>query len=149
MGRTGIVYRDKTVKDTTVEQGMTVEIIASREQCDSGILFFGYGVLEPGSHTQPHVHDNCEIAWFLEEGRALWAMGSADTGDVTLVECAQSNAGYVAPGELHMLFNPSDSERAVFLMAYVGVNNAEDARGRLVALPDSLRTLIADRGFAL
>ena len=78
MGRTGIIRRDTTVKDTTVEEGMTVEIIASREQCDSGILFYGYGVLEPGGHTQPHVHDNCEIAWFLEEGSALWAMGSVE-----------------------------------------------------------------------
>ena len=149
MGQSGIIDRSATAKDATVEQGMAVEILASREQCDSGIIFYGYGVLEPGGHTQPHVHDNCEIAWFLEEGNALWAMGSVETADVALVECAQTNAGYVAPGELHMLFNPSDSQRAVFLMAYVGVNNAEEARGRSVALPESLRKIIADHGFTL
>jgi oxalate decarboxylase/phosphoglucose isomerase-like protein (cupin superfamily) len=149
MGRTGIIDRDMTVKDTTIEKGMTAEIIASDEQCESNILFYVYGVLEPGTHTEPHVHDNCEIAWFLEEGEALWAMGSVEDADVDLAECEQSNAGYVAPGELHMLLNPSNSERAVFLMAYVGINNAEAARGRPVALPDKLKALIEQRGFSL
>lgn len=146
MGHTGIIDRNTTVKDSSVEEGMLVEIICSREQCDSNILFYGYGVLEPGGRTEPHVHDNCEIAWFLEEGSALWAMGSVEDGDVALVECVESNAGYVAPGELHMLANPSESERAVFLMAYVGINNAEEARGRPVALPESLLASLAERG---
>jgi oxalate decarboxylase/phosphoglucose isomerase-like protein (cupin superfamily) len=149
MGQSGIIDRNTTVKDTTVEEGMTVEIIASRQQCDSNIIFYGYGVLEPGARTKPHIHDNCEIAWFLEEGRALWAMGSPENGDVALVECEQTNAGYVAPGELHMFFNPSDHHRAVLLMAYVGINTADDARGRTVALPESLQKAIAERGFAV
>ena len=47
---------------------MEVEIIASKEQCGSEILFYGIGVLEPSAHTGLHVHDDVEIAWFMLEG---------------------------------------------------------------------------------
>ena len=148
MGQSGIIDRSKTVKDPQVEEGMDAEIIASKEQCGTDILFYVYGVLEPGARTVPHVHDNCEIAWFLEEGTALWAMGSVESDDVDLVLCEQTNAGYVAPGELHWLLNPGDS-RAVYLMAYVGVNNADDAHGRQVEVPEQLRSLLAERGITV
>lgn len=148
MGQSGIIDRSKTAKDSHVEEGMDSEIIASVEQCDSDILFYVYGVLEPGARTSPHVHDNCEIAWFLEEGEALWAMGSADGKDVDVRKCETMNAGYVAPGELHWLLNPGDT-RAVFLMAYVGVNNAKDAHGRTVAVPERLRELLAEHNVSV
>ena len=145
MGVTGIIDRDSTVRDRTVEQGMEVEIIASQEQCGSEILFYGIGVLQPGANTGLHVHDDIEIAWFMLEGETFCVMGSLDEADYAVEECRKNSAGYVAPGELHLQVNRSSSEPAVILMAYVGTNSAQGARGRSVEMPDELRALLDDR----
>lgn len=149
MGVTGVVDRDNTVKDRNVEQGMEVEIIASAEQCGSEDLFYGIGILDPGAHTGLHVHDGIEIAWFMLEGDTYCVMGSIDDSDYAVEECHRNSAGYVAPGELHLQVNRSDTERAVILMAYVGTNSASGARGRDLEMPDALRDLLASRGIAL
>jgi uncharacterized RmlC-like cupin family protein len=149
MGVTGVVDRSKTVRDRTVEQGMEVEIIASAEQCGSKILFYGIGVLDPGAHTGLHVHDDIEIAWFMLEGETYCVMGSFEEGDYAVEECHRNSAGYVAPGELHLQVNRSDSEPAVILMAYVGTNTADGARGRFVEMPEPLQGLLDARGITL
>lgn len=128
---------------------MEVEIIASGEQCGSEILFYGIGVLDPGANTGLHVHDEIEIAWFMLEGDTYCVMGSIDEGDYAIEECRKNSAGYVAPGELHLVVNRSDDSRAVILMAYVGTNSAQGARGRFVEMPDELRGLLEDRGVDL
>jgi uncharacterized RmlC-like cupin family protein len=149
MGVTGVINRDRTVKDCSVEKGMSSEIIASRDECGSAILFYTYSVLEPGARTEPHVHDNCEIAWYLLKGRTLCAIGSIEDDDYELALCEQGTGGYVAPGELHMQWNVSDSDKAVLAMAYVGVNNSEDARGRAITATEALRGCFAERGLTL
>jgi uncharacterized RmlC-like cupin family protein len=149
MGVTGVVDREKTVKDRTVEHGMEVEIIASAEQCGSENLFYGIGVLEPGAHTGLHVHDGIEIAWFMLEGDTFCVMGSLEEGDYAIEQCHRNSAGYVAPGELHLQVNRSDTEPAVILMAYVGTNSAAGAKGRFVDMPEPLRELLASNGVEL
>ena len=149
MGVTGVIDRGETVRDRSVEQGMEVEIIASDEQCGSEVLFYGIGTLDPGANTGLHVHEDIEIAWFMLEGDTYCVMGSFEEGDFAIEECHRNSAGYVAPGELHLQVNRSSSEPAVILMAYVGTNNAEGARGRSVELPEVLRTLLEAKGIAL
>ena len=149
MGVTGVIDRSTTVRDRTVEQGMEVEIIASGEQCGSEILFYGIGVLDPGAHTGLHVHDEIEIAWFMLEGETFCVMGSLEEDDYEIEECHRNSAGYVAPGELHLQVNRSDTEPAVILMAYVGTNTAAGARGRPVEMPEALQDLLETRGIAL
>ena len=128
---------------------MEVEVIASGEQCGSEILFYVIGVLEPGANTGLHLHDDIEIAWFMLEGDTYCVMGSIDEGDFAIEECRKNSAGYVAPGEVHLQVNRSDTKPAVILMAYVGTNSIEGARGRFVEMPDELRRLLADRGIDL
>jgi uncharacterized RmlC-like cupin family protein len=142
MGTTGVIDRTSTVKDDSVEDGMEVEIIASKEQCGSEILFYCVGVLKPGASTGVHVHDDIEIAWFMLRGHTYCVMGSIEEDEFALEECGTNSAGYVAPGELHLQINRSDTEDAAILMAYVGTNSAAGARGRLVEAPLSLRRLL-------
>jgi uncharacterized RmlC-like cupin family protein len=149
MGVTGVIDRTATVKDRTVERGMECEIIASEQQCGSKILFYVIGVLEPGQHTGVHVHDDVEIAWFMLEGSTFCVMGSFDDGDFAVEECSANSAGYVAPGELHLQVNRSDTERAVILMAYVGTNTAEGARGREMEIPAELQQVLDERSIDL
>jgi uncharacterized RmlC-like cupin family protein len=149
MGVTGVIDRSSTVKDRDVEQGMEVEVIASAEQCGSETLFYVIGVLDPGAHTGIHVHDGLEIAWFMLEGETYCVMGSLDEDDYAVEECHRNSAGYVAPGELHLQVNRSESNPAVILMAYVGTNTAEGARGREVGMPEKLRSLLDEHGISL
>ncbi|MGH8914729.1 MAG: hypothetical protein ACRDZM_09480 [Acidimicrobiia bacterium] len=149
MGVTGVIDRDKTVKDRTVEQGMEVEIIASAAQCGSENLFYGIGVLDPGAHTGLHVHDGIEIAWFMLAGETYCVMGSLEDGDYGIEECHRNSAGYVASGEIHLQVNRSDTEPAVILMAYVGTNTAPGAQGRLVEMPEVLQGLLEAKGITL
>lgn len=149
MGVTGVIDRTKTVKDRKVEQGMECEIIASEQECGSKVLFYVVGVLEPGQHTGVHVHDDIEIAWFMLEGSTYCVMGSFDDDDFAVEECTANSAGYVAPGELHLQVNRSDTDRAVILMAYVGTNNADDARGRELEIPASLQAVLDGKSIDL
>ena len=149
MGVTGVVDRTETVKDRSVERGMECEIIASEQQCGSKILFYVIGVLEPGEHTGVHVHDDIEIAWFMLEGSTFCVMGSFEDDEFAVEECSANSAGYVAPGELHLQVNRSDSERAVILMAYVGTNTAEGARGREMEIPAALQKILDGRSIDL
>jgi uncharacterized RmlC-like cupin family protein len=149
MGVTGVIDRSSTVKDRTLEHGMEVEIIASRDQCGSENLFYGIGVLDPLANTGLHVHDGIEIAWFMLEGDTYCVMGSFEESDFAIEECHRNSAGYVAPGELHLQVNRSETEPAVILMAYVGTNSADGARGRSVELPEVLQELLAERGVDL
>ena len=149
MGVTGVIDRTTTVRDHTVEQGMEVEIIASKEQCGSEILFYGIGVLEPGAHTGLHVHDDIEIAWFILEGDTYWVMGNPDDDDYAVEECRQNSAGYVAPGELHCIVNRSETTPAMVLMAYVGVNTASAAKGRFVDPSPVFLDFLAASGISL
>jgi uncharacterized RmlC-like cupin family protein len=149
MGVTGVIDRSATVKDRTVEQGMEVEIIASGDQCGSESLFYVIGVLEPGENTGLHVHDDLEIAWFMLEGETYCVMGSLGEGDYAIEECHRNSAGYVAPGELHLQVNRSDTQPAVILMAYVGTNSATGARGRAIEMPEKLEKLLNSEGIQL
>ena len=149
MGVTGVIDRTTTIRDRTVEQGMEVEIIASKEECGSELLFYGVGVLAPSAHTGIHVHDDVEIAWFMLEGDTYWVMGRPEDDDYAMEECRQNSAGYVAPGELHCLVNKSETEPAVVLMAYVGVNTASAAKGRSIDPSPVLLDLLASRGIVL
>jgi uncharacterized RmlC-like cupin family protein len=149
MGVTGVIDRDKTVKDRMVEHGMEVEIIASAEECGSENLFYGIGVLEPGAHTRLHVHDGIEIAWFMLGGETYCVMGSLEEDDYAVEKCHRNSAGYVAPGELHLQVNRSDTDPAVILMAYVGTNTAEGARGREVEMPERLKSMLDEQGISL
>ncbi len=149
MGVTGVIDRTTTVRDRTVEQGMEVEIIASKEQCGSEVLFYGIGVLEPAAHTGLHVHDDVEIAWFMLEGDIYWVMGHPEDDDYAVEECHQNSAGYVAPGELHCIVNRSETAPAVMLMAYVGVNTASAAKGRFIDPPPALLDFLAAKGISL
>ena len=149
MGVTGVIDRSTTARDRTIEQGMEVEIIASLEQCGSEVLFYGIGVLEPLAHTGLHVHDNIEIAWFMLEGDTSWVMGNLEDDDYAVEECHRNSAGYVAPGELHCVVNRSETAPAVLLMAYVGINTASAAKGRLIDPPPALRDFLAASGVSL
>jgi uncharacterized RmlC-like cupin family protein len=149
VGVTGVIDRSTTIRDRTVELGMEVEIIASKEQCGSELLFYGVGVLAPSCHTGIHVHDDVEIAWFMLEGDTYWVMGDPEDDDYAIEECHQNSAGYVAPGELHCLVNRSETERAVVLMAYVGVNTASAAKGRSIDPSRVLLDVLEGQGIAL
>jgi uncharacterized RmlC-like cupin family protein len=149
MGVTGVIDRSSTVRDRTVEHGMELEIIASAEQCGSEVLFYTVGVLDPGAHTGVHVHDDLEIAWFMLEGETYCVMGSFEDGEFAAEVCHRNSAGYVAPGELHLHVNRSDTNRAVILMAYVGTNTAVGARGRFVKMPEALHQLLNAEGIDL
>jgi uncharacterized RmlC-like cupin family protein len=146
MGVTGVIDRDTTVRSRSVEQGMEVEIIASKEQCGSEILFYVIGTLDPGANTGLHVHDDLEIAWFMLEGETYCVMGVPEDDDYAIEECQKNSAGYVAPGELHVQANRSETDKAVILMAYVGINDAEDAKGRDIEASETLRALLEDKG---
>jgi uncharacterized RmlC-like cupin family protein len=149
MGVTGVIDRSATVKDRTVERGMEVEIIASGDQCGSESLFYVIGVLEPGENTGLHVHDDLEIAWFMLEGETYCVMGSVEEDDYAIEVCHRNSAGYVAPGELHLQVNRSDTQPAVILMAYVGTNSAAGARGRAIEMPEKLERLLTSEGIHL
>jgi uncharacterized RmlC-like cupin family protein len=146
MGVTGVIDRDATVHSRDVERGMDVEIIASEDQCGSNILFYVIGTLDPGGNTGMHVHDELEIAWFMLEGETYCVLGAPDEDDYAIEECKKNSAGYVAPGELHLQVNRSSTEKAVILMAYVGTDNAEGAKGRSVELSSTLKALLDDKG---
>jgi uncharacterized RmlC-like cupin family protein len=149
MGVTGVIDRTTTIKDRSVERGMECEIIASEQQCGSKSLFYVVGVLDPGQHTGIHVHDDVEIAWFMLEGSTFCVMGSFDEDDFVIEECEANSAGYVAPGELHLHVNRSESDKAVILMAYVGTNTVEGARGRELEVPAALQGVLATKSIEL
>ena len=83
------------------------------------------------------------------EGDVQWVMGHPEDEDYAVEECHQNSAGYVAPGELHCLVNQNDSKPAVVLMAYVGVNTASAAKGRVIDPPPALVDFLAAKDIVL
>ena len=140
MGTTGTIDRTQTVKDKL--WGMDVEVIASKEECGSDKLFYVVGTLAPGARTTPIVHEDVEVAWYMTQGRTRCIIGDPANDDYESVECGTGSAGYIAPGEVHIQHNTSETDPAVFLMAHVGINNIGAAQGLDHTPSDTLRQLI-------
>lgn len=140
MGTTGVIDRTQTAKEKL--WGMEVEIIASKEQCGSDRLFYVIGTLAPGAQTTPIVHDSAEVAWYMTEGHTQCFLADPTTDEHLSVECGVGSAGYIAPGEIHIQRNLSNTEPATFLMAHVGFNNIDAAAGTTITPSAALQQLI-------
>jgi quercetin dioxygenase-like cupin family protein len=74
------------------------------------------GTIPPGLRLPAHFHPNIENVLYLTSGRLIAYVGE----DRTPYELRAGNFLYLAPGEIHALYNPSEDEAAVGLSFYSG-----------------------------
>jgi uncharacterized RmlC-like cupin family protein len=114
MAKVTRIPADELDGNTPQTPGLSRFEAVSARSADASEIWMGRAELDPGGRTGVHHHGDSETAVYVLSGTGRWWVGD------NLDELVEANAGdfvFIPPYVVHREENPSNTERAVMIVA--------------------------------
>ncbi len=146
MGKSMVINRGNIQSDNDFEKGFGVYHLVCKDTCGSQNIFLGHTVHNPGSRNQEHVHNGCEVQWYISSGHSLHYSCTVDHEEYKETECFPGTVGFVAPGEIHVGMNLNADLIGDCIFCYAGTNTVEGAKTVFYQDADVVEEYMRKRG---
>ncbi len=127
MGVSQVINHGQLETDKNFEKGFGVIQLVGGDTCGSKNIVMGHTTHYPGARNQAHIHENCEVMWFVINGHSMHYSETLDHKEYSETECFPGTVGFVAPNEIHVGMNLNSDEIGEVVFFYAGVNDKDDA----------------------
>lgn len=146
MGKSMVINRGNVACDNDFEKGFGVYPLVCKDTCGSQNILMGHTVHNPGARNQEHVHNGCEVQWFISSGHSLHYSCTVDHEEYKETECFPGTVGWVAPGEIHVGMNLNADLIGDCIFCYAGTNTIEGAKTVFYQDADVVEEYMRKRG---
>jgi len=128
------IIKTKALKeDKTYEPPLAIGFGIDHKTIEDPKMVMGYTFIPPGGRNQRHYHVKNPAGMYIIKGRMRAFIGPDHNKQEFIIEAG--DFVYVPQGEIHGIYNLSETEPAELVFCYPGVSSKEEAQTIFVEPP--------------